>query len=232
MNNDKKIPWFWIAFYKDGSFLSQFDLVSGKQNLFKEINQSELEKFGWFPIPLNLIDKLPSEYYHDRKLSYFILKINEKQKLIALRRETQSFFTYTHCLNCGFIFQWMPNQPDGSIGDSGLPRYGSEKYHYSKMQTNGKLAFEVICPKCGAKNDLKCPKCDEWWNKVNDLPKEKCTYHLECPKCKDIYEKKTIFTGGQKISCEWLLGYQETLSDGSNKEHIMSIDRDGIIQLK
>lgn len=235
-NKPKTIPFMWIAFYNDGSCLPQFDLETGKNFLFKEINQSKLIKFGWYPIPFKLSEILGGNYYHNPKLTPIVLELQPNQRLIALREESQSFFNYTHCLKCGFNFQWMPNKEDGIIGDSGLPCYGSSKVSYSEVQPNGKLAFEVICPKCGVRNDLKCPKCDKWWNKTQDdaskgQSQDKWTYHLECPDCKGLYEQRTISTGAYIIKCKWLLGYQETLKDGSNSKCIMSIDKNGTIQL-
>ena len=234
----KTIPYFWVAFYKDGTCLPQFDLDTAEQHLFKEINQDNLDKFGLFPIPFELTKKLTPQYYYDGKLSSHILKLSPKQRLIGgIRREYQRFFSYTHCLKCGFKWQWMPNQPDDSIGDAGLPRYGSQKYYYSEEQPNSdKLIFEVICPKCGAQNDLKCPKCHKWWNKVQDestkgLPKEKWTYHLECPECKAIYEGRTVSESDHTIENIFLLGHQENLPDGRNKKHIMFIHQDGIIEI-
>jgi hypothetical protein len=223
-NTMKTIPFFWIVFYNDNSYLPQFDLDSGKPYLFKDIDQTKLIKYGWFPISLELAKILGEPFYHNPRLTPIILELKPNQRLIALREESQSFFNYTHCLKCGFNFQWMPNKEDGSIGDAGLPRYG-EKYSYHITNQNGKEIYEVICPKCGAKNDLKCPKCNKWWNKISE------DYTLQCPECKDIYEKRTTTISGHKIICNWLLGYQET-KDGINHKCIMVIDKDGVITLQ
>lgn len=265
MQTNRTIPFMWIAFYSDNTCLPQFDLDTGYNHLFKEIDQSKLIKFGWFPIPYELSKKLSTTYYHDPKLPHFILSLKPNQRIIAFRTEAQHTFDFFHCTKCGFNWQWMPNKPDGSIGDSGLPRYGSEKFCYSVINQKGKKIFEVICPKCGVKNDLKCPDCDEWWNKVADEPKPlkftedimnkhydtmlihyatdtlktdddlfeiKPTYHLECPKCKKINEKRVQQLGGYSIDCEWKLGWQETLPDGTNKKILMIIKSDGTFTLE
>jgi len=216
------IPYFWIAFYNDNTCLPQFDLDTGEQHLFKDIDQIKLAKFGWFPVTYELQSKLGKPFYVNPKLNSIILELKPNQRLIALREESQSRFTYSHCTKCGFNWQWIPNREEGSIGDSGLPRYNK---YYTKTASNGRVIAEVICPQCLAKNDLKCPDCDEWWNKVND------DGTLECPKCKKIYERRTFTSAGLRYVCRWLLGYQETLPDGHNEKHIMSIDKDGIIQL-
>jgi len=230
MNETGTIPYFWIAFYDNDTCLPQFDLNTGKQHLFKEINQSKLVRFGWYPLTLNLANILGKPFYHNDYLTPIIIELLPNQRLIALREEAQSSFTYTHCNNCGFDWQWMVGKEDGSLGDYGLPRYGSDKVYFSETLANGKIGHEVICPKCGAKNDFKCPECKEWWNKVGD--DSPLGFHIECPKCKKLFVKQTVSTGGNRTVCRWLLGYQETLSDGTNKKCIMSIDKNGLIQLK
>jgi Zn finger protein HypA/HybF involved in hydrogenase expression len=234
----KQIPFFWIAFYKDKTCLPQFDLETGKQNSFKLVQEAEkegkLESFGLFPIPFDLVKKLGEPYYYDGKLTHLVLKLKESQRLIGgIRTETQRFFTYSECLKCGFKWQWIPLREDGSIGDAGLPIYG-EKYSYHVTNGN-KEVFEVICPKCGARNDLKCPDCDEFWNKVKDvhcvnLPQNQWTYHYECPKCKKVYEKKVASRDNHTIDNVFLLGCQST-EDGINKKMIMYIDKNGKIEL-
>ena len=233
----RTIPYFWIAFYKGGSCLPQFDLDTGAQHLFKEIEQDKLDKFGLFPIPFELAKKLGPQYYYDNKLTRFVMKLGPNQRLIGgIRREYQRFFSYSHCLKCGFEWQWMPNREDGSIGDAGLPLYGSEQYSYHTTQPNGKEAFEVICPKCGAKNDLKCPKCDKWWNKVQDestkgLSKEQWTYHIECPECKIVKENNVKPSDAHTVENIFLLGWQETLPDSTNKKMILFIRQNGEFEM-
>jgi len=224
-NSDKKLVFMWVAFYDNGQCLPQYDLESGKQNLFKDIDQSKLVKFGWFPFSVELAQKVSCAVVRSN-LPYFILKLHANQRLIALRREFQHFYSYSKCLKCGFKWQWIPhpNRPDGSIGDAGLPRYGSPQYYYSVVQTNDKPAFEVICPKCGAKNDLKCLDCDAWWNKIDNK------WTLQCPKCKKIREKQTESCSGHSIENIYLLGWQET-KEGKNVKHIMFINEDGTFEL-
>lgn len=218
------IPYFWVAFYKDGSIFPQYDFDTGQAHLFKEIDQSKLEKFGWFPFTEDLAKKVGDpRIIVNTKLPYFVIRLKEGQRLIALRREYQHFYNYEICTNCGFTWQWMPNQPDGSIGSVGLPRYGSEKYFYSES-LNGKPIFELICPKCGVKNLLKCPKCNEWWNKTQQRDV------LECPKCGMRYEKTIRRFSGYKIENIFLLGWQETI-ENRNKKMIMFIHPDGTFEL-
>jgi len=52
------LTFFWIAIYKDGTIFSQFDLETGEERLFGDIDQSKLEKFGWFPFSEELAKKV------------------------------------------------------------------------------------------------------------------------------------------------------------------------------
>lgn len=218
------ISFFWIAFYNDGTILSQFDLDTGQEHLFKEIDQTKLEKFGWFPITDELAKKISDPRFRAASnLPYFLLRLRKGQRLIALRREYQRFFSYSFCTKCGFTWQWMPGQPDNSIGDAGLPRFG-EAYAYSE-EVNGKKIFELVCPRCGEKNYLKCPECNEWWNKINNEGL------LQCPKCKKTYTKMIKNSSDSKIENIFLLGWQETTPDGRNRKMIMFINQDGTFEI-
>jgi len=226
----RTIPFMWIVFFNDGSCLPQFDLETGEQHSFKLVQEAELDgkltKFGLFPVTFELSKKIGPQYYFDGKLSHFILKLGPNQRLIGgIRREAQRFFSYSHCLKCGFKWQWMPNHKDQEIGEAGLPIYGNEESYYSVMQPNGKAALEVICPKCGARNDLKCPKCDKWWNKIDEK------YTLQCPECKAIKEKRIQPSDDHTIENIFLLGWQETLPDNTNKKMIMFINTKGEFEI-
>src|SRR3972149_3340234 len=87
MQANRTIPFMWIAFYSDNTCLPQFNLETGQNHLFKEIDQSKLIKFGWFPIPYELSKKLGPQYYHDPKLPHFILELKPNQRIIAFRTE-------------------------------------------------------------------------------------------------------------------------------------------------
>jgi len=235
MSERLSIPYFWIAFYNDNTCLPQYDLETGKKNEWKDIDQSRLVKFGWFPFSEKLAQKVGS-FAVSKHIPYFIIRLKPNQRLIALRREYQPFFSFSHCLKCNFNWQWIPKINDGEIGDAGLPIYGSEKYYYSEIQNNGKPAFEVICPKCGVKNDLKCSDCKVWWNKTEDEktkdePVEKKIYYLKCPKCGKTRETNTIMSAARSVREIFLLGWQETLPDGKNKKMLMFIHTDGSVEI-
>lgn len=234
---EKTVPYMWIAFYNDGTCLPQFDPDIGQQHFFKEVDQNRIDKFGLFPIPQRLADKLGGQYYSNPLLPHHILRLKPNQRLIGgIRRESQSMFKYSKCLKCGFEWQWMVGKEDGSIGDSGLQRFGSEKYYYSLKQPNGKITYEVICPKCGVRNDLDCPDCHKQWNKIEDeetkqLSRDKKKYYIECSQCKKRKEWRTLYLDGQAMREIYLLGWQQTIPDGTNKKMIMFIFNDGTFEL-
>ena len=111
MSAQNYIVYFWIAFYSDGSCLPQYDLETGQQHFFKEIDHSRLAKFGWFPFTVELASKVGDFALVRQDIPYHVLEIGKNQRLIALRREYQHFFTYTHCLKCRFNWQWIPKIP-------------------------------------------------------------------------------------------------------------------------
>ncbi|MHA1253063.1 MAG: hypothetical protein ACTSRP_23955, partial [Candidatus Helarchaeota archaeon] len=85
----------WIAIYKDGTIFSQFDLETGEERLFGDIDQSKLEKFGWFPFSEELAKKVKEKTNQVVKvktnLPYFVLKLEPEQRLIAVRRNTITY---------------------------------------------------------------------------------------------------------------------------------------------
>ena len=76
---------FWIAWYNDGTCLPQFDPDSGAENLFKEVDESKLSKFGWYPFSEELAQKtgrvaLPLPKYE--------VDLGDGDKLVAMRTHT------------------------------------------------------------------------------------------------------------------------------------------------
>jgi len=222
------IPYFWIAFFNDGTILRQYE-DDGTQHLFKEIDQSKLEKFGWFPFTPELAEAVNLRhgtrmFYSDPRLPYYVLRLKKGQRLIALRREKLHTYTYSHCTRCGFDWQWMPNRRNGEIGTCGLPIYNKE-YSYSVV-IGGREIYEVICPMCGARNELVCPECKEPISKVREDGEIK----YKCLKCGREYPRVIQHLQGQKYEDVFLLGYQETIN-GRNHKYIMFIFPDGTFVL-
>jgi len=217
------IPFFWIAFYSDGTFLRQYE-DDGSYHLFKEIDQSRLVKFGWFPFPPDLAEKVGNGAYSDPTLPHFVIRLKPNQRLIALRREYIHTYSYSHCLNCGFKWQWMPNRKNGEIGNAGLPIFNQDYSFYEEI--GGKRVYQLICPRCRARNELRCPTCGEIISKVIDDGK----IHYKCLKCDDEYPRLIQQKSARKYEDIFLLGYQET-KNGRNIKFIMFIHPDGTFEL-
>lgn len=72
------IAFQWMAKYKDGTVLKQFE-DSGKEHLFSEVNHSQLIQFGWIP--------------QKHGINPISIKINSGQKLKAYRKNFVSFIS-------------------------------------------------------------------------------------------------------------------------------------------
>ena len=80
-----KLKYFWIAEYNDGTALPQFDLESGNENLFKEIDQSRLIRFGLYPFTLELSKKVECSDLN-LLLPKFVINLKKEDKLFFARR--------------------------------------------------------------------------------------------------------------------------------------------------
>lgn len=79
------IPYFWIAQYKDGQALPQFDPVTGVENLFKDIDQSNLIRFGLYPFSSELSAKVSCSISNPL-LEQIVINLDKDDKLVFLRR--------------------------------------------------------------------------------------------------------------------------------------------------
>ncbi len=79
------IPYFWIAQYKDGKALPQFDPITGVENLFKNIDQSNLIRFGLYLFSPELSDKVPCSVSNPL-LEHIVINLNNEDKLVFIRR--------------------------------------------------------------------------------------------------------------------------------------------------
>lgn len=80
------IRFFWIAEYNDGTNLSQFNF-DGTENLFSQIQNDKLCRFGWYPFSIELSKKVEnSECCTACTLSNYKIKIYPNDELYAMRR--------------------------------------------------------------------------------------------------------------------------------------------------
>lgn len=79
------LKYFWIAEYKDGTALPQFDPDTGKEYLFKEINQSKVVRFSLYPFTFELSRKVNCSIANTF-LPIFNINLNDDDKLYFRRR--------------------------------------------------------------------------------------------------------------------------------------------------
>ena len=54
----RPLVYFWIAEYTDGTALPQFDVETGKENKFDEVDHQRLKRFGWYPFSVELAQRI------------------------------------------------------------------------------------------------------------------------------------------------------------------------------
>ena len=89
----RPLVYFWIAEYTDGTALPQFDVETGKENKFGEVDHQRLKRFGWYPFSLKLAQKIleteKTVVVPTRNPSYTV-SLKEDDKLVACRTSTVS----------------------------------------------------------------------------------------------------------------------------------------------
>ena len=84
----RPLVYFWIAEYSGGSAFPQFDPETGEENLFRDVDQSKLKRFGWYPFTPGLAKKI---YEAEGILVIptcnrpYVIEIQNGQKLVAHR---------------------------------------------------------------------------------------------------------------------------------------------------
>lgn len=84
----RPLTFMWIAEYEDGIF-PQFDLSTGKENLFKDIDMARLKRFGWHNFSSELAQELFIKGVQVRS-TYppisVVLDVRKGEELVATRR--------------------------------------------------------------------------------------------------------------------------------------------------
>jgi hypothetical protein len=222
--------YFWIAFYKDGTCLTQFDLQTGIFHEFKEIEQDRLDRFGLVPLnPALAIKACMAAGYKIAEardgLSYLILRLQKDQRLIYYRRNKIHNFEYDYCEVCGYKWVWMPTHKAGEITETDLPIHPD----FIVQTFQGKEFPCCKCPKCGAINAIVCPDCKDVL--INELKRPDSEKHyFQCPKCKKEFPRHIKLLGDAMRKAIYMLGHQTTVG-GKNSKQIMFINEDGTIEL-
>jgi hypothetical protein len=224
------LVFWWIAFYKDGSCLPQFDLETGKENPFISIDQNKLEKFGLFPfnqslaIKASMVAKMKVAIVKEG-LPYFMMQLKENQRLISIRRNYIHLYIYQHCNKCGYDWQWMSGHKEGEVGKVGLIIHQNNVV----QEWKGKKYGLAVCPKCDMFNSIICPECKD--TLINELKREDSEEHyFKCPKCNKEYPRYIQTVEDTMRMLIYILGYQTTI-DGKNVKHMMFINENGTFEM-
>jgi len=204
---------FWIAHYANGESLPEFDPETGRVNLFKEIDQPRLIRFGWYPFTQNLADLLKK---HGIRVSISLLnpcelKLGKGQRLIAFRRNLIHQAGIHTCLRCGAYWQFRDRH-----GSSALPiSHATQK----QSDKEGRLFESPICPNCGAANPLICHNCKVFIGRTES-----------CPICKTSLPRVIIRDSLEIRTASYFLGFQETIED-RNRKVLIQIFPSGRIEI-
>jgi len=204
------LRFMWIAHFKDGTSIPEFDPYLFKVNSINEVLKEEdnLIKFGLYPIPSKLAKEINSRGI-DNVISIpffpkYEINLSNHKRLIFFRRNFIHSETYHKCKKCNREFQIS-----------------------KKIKKTEGTQPSYICPYCGAHDIWKCRgKCGKEYQNFDDAPNHMC----EC----GAYLSRINITSGQygreRRLREHHIGYQDTIN-GVNIKSILKIDQDGNVEL-
>ena len=204
--------YFWMAHYNDGTSLPQYDPYTLKTHGFTEVDTSKLIKFGWYPFPKKLADKLREERHKNVVSNIFLPKYeveidNNKRVIGALTTNYIKNTSYTTCPKCGIT---------------------DESNRFKKIKI-GLSIVTPICPNCGFKAYWLCLKCGKKYSNLKETKKMNCT---ECGSRVKVRDRHSFKIEPKEERWRvYKLGYQETIN-GVNKKTIMHIHENGDVELK
>lgn len=86
----RPLVYMWIAEYRDGTALPQFDPDTGEEIRFANIDQSRLCRFGWYPFSAEMVAKMSVVAISTRN-SIHTVELKPGDKLFAVRRNHIEF---------------------------------------------------------------------------------------------------------------------------------------------
>lgn len=82
------IEMFWVAEYKNGSALPEYDESTGKVNSFSHVNHKDVLRFWWLPITPRMTQIFPSTRYNPL-LRRHAVDLNGSKGFVARRIQVQ-----------------------------------------------------------------------------------------------------------------------------------------------
>lgn len=200
----------WVAHYNDGTSLPQYDPYNLNTHLFDEVKQDKLIKFGLYPFPPTLANRLVKEKGINVRSNIFLPKyevnISGGRRVIgALTTNFVRTTTYLICPNCRGRFL---------ISEFRLKDIGGRIKTY-------------ICPNCKAQSTWVCKNCGKSYNHIKETNDWKC---VECGT--RVGGRRLQFTEDSVVE-RWRiykLGYQKTVK-GVNHKTIMNIQENGDVEV-
>lgn len=145
----RPLVYMWVAEYRDGSALPQFDPETGEENRFAEIDQSRLCKFGWYPFSVEMVAKMSVKAIPTIN-PYYTIDLKPDDELFAVRRNHITHFTYRLCLKCEARWQFGKGDIREMVK---LPVSDKAVVTQTLLKTSkGEIIGNTsapICPKCG-----------------------------------------------------------------------------------
>ena len=202
--------WMWIAHYNDGTSLPQYDPYTLDIHVFREVEQDKLIKFGLYPFPPKLAERLRKEKNQHIRSNMFLpkyeVKLDESKRVIGgLTTNFIKVNNYTYCPKCK---KWYKTKNFDSIGIGGK-------------------VFTLKCKVCGLQSFWKCKECGKTYNHIDETNSWRCT------ECGGKVGGSKVKFPQDSIEERWRvykLGYQQTIN-GVNQKVIMCISEDGNVEL-
>lgn len=150
----RPIVYMWVAEYRDGSALPQFDPDTGKENPFSSIDQSRLCKFGWYPFSINMMGKILGGEDAIVALPMnnpsYSVELKAGEKLVAHRNNIVAQFKYRVCLKCDARWQFGRGEPRSMVNLPVSDKAFVEQFLVKTAEGKHMIDFvSPICPKCG-----------------------------------------------------------------------------------
>lgn len=87
----RPLTYMWVAEYRDGAALPQFDPDTGLENRFALIDHSKLVRFGWYPFSVEMAAKIQGMVVIPSRNPSHVVDLKEGDKLVAVRRNHIEF---------------------------------------------------------------------------------------------------------------------------------------------
>ena len=174
MLNHSRLVYMWIAEYKNGRVLPQFDLETGRENLniFHLADVSDLKGFGWYPFSRYFAQKVQNslrKYQHvevdvqPSNLPIQRINLNNGDKLVAKKEVVITIYDFHVCLKCGC--SWQFGDKANSNPKVQLP-VSNEAFRETFHQRTEKgeqtvIVTSPICPSCGYHDTNAIMKADK-----------------------------------------------------------------------